>query len=44
LGSIKNCLYPTLVEYLSNEKILDISCGDSHVLALSESLKVYGWG
>ncbi|CDW84371.1 UNKNOWN [Stylonychia lemnae] len=44
LGNIKNSMYPTCVDYLANEKILDISCGDSHVLALSEKGKVYGWG
>ena len=34
---------PMLVESLSSEYIVDIACGESHVLAIT-SEKIYGWG
>ena len=33
-----------LIEYFNNKKIIDISCGYSHCLALSSEGLVYGWG
>lgn len=36
--------YPVFIDFLSNERIIDINCGDSHMIALCESGKVYGWG
>ncbi|XP_028827463.1 probable E3 ubiquitin-protein ligase HERC1 isoform X1 [Denticeps clupeoides] len=37
-------LRPRLIEELSVTKIIDISCGDSHCLALSHENEVYAWG
>ncbi|XP_076139905.1 putative E3 ubiquitin-protein ligase HERC1 isoform X8 [Alosa pseudoharengus] len=37
-------LRPRLIEELSITKIIDISCGDSHCLALSHENEVYAWG
>uniref|UniRef100_T1JES7 HECT-type E3 ubiquitin transferase n=1 Tax=Strigamia maritima TaxID=126957 RepID=T1JES7_STRMM len=37
-------LRPRLVDELSSIRIVDISCGDSHVLALSHDNEVYAWG
>uniref|UniRef100_A0A8C7YQF4 E3 ubiquitin-protein ligase HERC1 n=1 Tax=Oryzias sinensis TaxID=183150 RepID=A0A8C7YQF4_9TELE len=37
-------LRPRFVEDLSITKIIDISCGDSHCLALSHENEVYAWG
>ncbi|KAK7116135.1 hypothetical protein V1264_001871 [Littorina saxatilis] len=37
-------LRPRLVEDLQNIRIVDISCGDSHCLALSHDNEVYAWG
>jgi alpha-tubulin suppressor-like RCC1 family protein len=44
LGSVKSCEFPVFVDFLSKEKIVDIVCGDSHVLTLSSKGTVYGWG
>jgi alpha-tubulin suppressor-like RCC1 family protein len=44
LGSVKNCDFPVFIDFLQNEKIIDIVCGDSHALALAENGKVFGWG
>jgi alpha-tubulin suppressor-like RCC1 family protein len=35
---------PELNEYLSNEKIIDICCGISHTLVLTDCGEVYAWG
>ncbi|TSK72182.1 putative E3 ubiquitin-protein ligase HERC1 [Bagarius yarrelli] len=35
---------PRFIEELSVTKIIDISCGDSHCLALSHENEVYAWG
>lgn len=35
---------PTLIEFLENERIIDVICGDSHSLALTSEGEVYGWG
>ena len=32
------------IHFPNNEKILDFKVGKSHVLALTEDGKVYGWG
>ncbi|XP_023264429.1 probable E3 ubiquitin-protein ligase HERC1, partial [Seriola lalandi dorsalis] len=37
-------LRPRFVEDLGITKIIDISCGDSHCLALSHENEVYAWG
>ncbi|XP_051786021.1 probable E3 ubiquitin-protein ligase HERC1 isoform X2 [Erpetoichthys calabaricus] len=37
-------LKPKLIEELSVTKIIDISCGESHCLALSHENEVYAWG
>uniref|UniRef100_A0A9J7YSL0 HECT-type E3 ubiquitin transferase n=1 Tax=Cyprinus carpio carpio TaxID=630221 RepID=A0A9J7YSL0_CYPCA len=37
-------LRPRLIEELSITKIIDISCGDSHCLALSHENEVFAWG
>ncbi|XP_051907348.1 probable E3 ubiquitin-protein ligase HERC1 isoform X3 [Hippocampus zosterae] len=37
-------LRPRFIEELSITKIIDISCGDSHCLALSHENEVYAWG
>ncbi|XP_068190129.1 probable E3 ubiquitin-protein ligase HERC1 isoform X2 [Antennarius striatus] len=37
-------LKPRFIEDLSITKIIDISCGDSHCLALSHENEVYAWG
>ncbi len=40
----KSFTKPQLNDYLSDETIVDISCGDSHSLALTKSGFVYAWG
>ncbi|KAK2888184.1 probable E3 ubiquitin-protein ligase HERC1 isoform X2 [Channa argus] len=37
-------LRPRFIDDLSITKIIDISCGDSHCLALSHENEVYAWG
>ncbi|XP_029108431.1 probable E3 ubiquitin-protein ligase HERC1 isoform X2 [Scleropages formosus] len=37
-------LRPRIIEELSVTKIIDISCGDSHCLALTHENEVYAWG
>ncbi|XP_076465936.1 putative E3 ubiquitin-protein ligase HERC1 isoform X3 [Babylonia areolata] len=37
-------LRPRLIDDLQNIRIVDISCGDSHCLALSHDNEVYAWG
>nr|XP_014345328.1 PREDICTED: probable E3 ubiquitin-protein ligase HERC1 [Latimeria chalumnae] len=37
-------LKPRLVQDLTVTKIIDITCGDSHCLALSQDNEVYAWG
>ncbi|XP_030623810.1 probable E3 ubiquitin-protein ligase HERC1 [Chanos chanos] len=43
-SSETTALRPRLIEELSVTKIIDISCGDSHCLALSHENEVYAWG
>lgn len=35
---------PTLVEYLAEHFISQVSCGNEHTLALTENGLVYSWG
>ena len=42
--SIKSINFPTLVSSLRHEFILDIVCGNSFMLSISQSGNVYGWG
>ncbi|XP_048876533.1 probable E3 ubiquitin-protein ligase HERC1 isoform X3 [Brienomyrus brachyistius] len=45
LGSSETTLLrPRVIEELIVTKIIDISCGDSHCLALSHENEVYAWG
>lgn len=44
LGDIKDRDTPTVIEELSHERILMLSCGDRHSFAVTEDGKVYGWG
>ncbi|EDV29146.1 uncharacterized protein TRIADDRAFT_20215, partial [Trichoplax adhaerens] len=37
-------LSPTAIELFSNIKISQITCGESHVLALTDDKEVYSWG
>ncbi|XP_069780317.1 probable E3 ubiquitin-protein ligase HERC1 isoform X3 [Narcine bancroftii] len=43
-SSETTALRPQLVEELNSTKIIDISCGDSHCLALTHDNEVYAWG
>ncbi|XP_036385733.1 probable E3 ubiquitin-protein ligase HERC1 isoform X2 [Megalops cyprinoides] len=43
-SSETTALRPRFIEELSVTKIIDISCGDSHCLALSHENEVYAWG
>lgn len=38
------CLTPTLVQELVSYRIVDVSAGDNHVLALSDNHEVFAWG
>jgi RCC1 and BTB domain-containing protein len=44
VGNNTNQLIPTLINGLNNEKIIAISCGAYHSLALTESGQLYSWG
>lgn len=37
-------LVPERITDLINEKVVDISCGESHVLALTDKFEVHAWG
>nr|XP_022329995.1 probable E3 ubiquitin-protein ligase HERC1 isoform X2 [Crassostrea virginica] len=50
-GAILGCgsaeytaLRPRLVEDLQSKRVVDIACGDSHVIALTHESEVYAWG
>ncbi|KAI7795921.1 putative E3 ubiquitin-protein ligase HERC1-like [Triplophysa rosa] len=43
-SSESTSLRPRLIEELSISRIIDISCGDSHCLALSHENEVFAWG
>lgn len=38
------CLTPTLVQGLVPYRIVDVSAGDNHVLALTDNYEVFAWG
>lgn len=38
------CLLPTLIHDLLPYRIVDISTGDTHVLALTDNCEVFAWG
>ena len=42
----RNVFKPIPIPYFNNEsiKILKVSCGDSHVVCLTENNEVYTWG
>jgi RCC1 and BTB domain-containing protein len=44
VGNNTNQLIPTLVNGFNSEKIIAISCGTYHSLALTESGQLYSWG
>ena len=33
-----------MVGFESHQKVYEVSCGDSHVIALLENGEIYGWG
>lgn len=35
---------PTLVKHLENEQLIQIVCGDKHMLALTNQRRIYSWG
>lgn len=43
-GNESHVRYPMLVEALKNKKVEDLAVGGVHVLALTDSGTVYGWG
>ncbi|CAG9316538.1 unnamed protein product [Blepharisma stoltei] len=36
--------FPLPVEYLNKEFIIDFICGESHIICLSQTGRLYGWG
>jgi hypothetical protein len=47
IGARKNSLHenePTKVEGFGGEKVMSISCGDKHTIALTENGRVFSWG
>lgn len=43
-NKITSASFPVQVSSLANETILDIICGESHMLCVTSSGKLYGWG
>ncbi|XP_015606913.1 E3 ubiquitin-protein ligase HERC2 isoform X2 [Cephus cinctus] len=43
-GNEEHVRYPKIVEALKGKKVIDLSAGNMHVLALTEDQLVYGWG
>lgn len=43
-GTRENSHKPELIEFLSDENIIDIKCGAYHSLALTNNGEVYAWG
>lgn len=41
---VKFAEFPTLVESLALEFVIDIVCGESHVICLTQSGNLFGWG
>eukprot|EP01084_Bolivina_argentea_P132095 233103_1 len=46
LSDDEEAIYPTQIEYFckNNVKIKDVTCGQSHCIALSDNCKIYSWG
>lgn len=44
LGHDRPSLSPTLVEGLSKERVLHMSCGKNHAVCLTKNLKLFAWG
>ncbi len=42
--NLEDCLKPRLVEELLSTDTLTMSCGESHVVALTSDGEVYAWG
>ena len=42
--NLEDCLKPRLVEELLSTDTLTVSCGESHVVALTSDGEVYAWG
>lgn len=43
-GDFKDCLKPRLLEALLSDDIAEVSCGESHVAAVTSDGHVYAWG
>lgn len=43
-GSEEHCRFPTIVEELRGKRVVDISLGSVHCLAVTGEGKVYVWG
>lgn len=43
-GGLKNVNEPILLEALSREKVVDISCGDNYSGIVTKDGEVYTWG
>ncbi|XP_054163445.1 RCC1 and BTB domain-containing protein 2-like [Oppia nitens] len=44
IGTYETTNTPQLIQQLTHETIVDISCGNRHTLALTRNGRVYGWG
>ena len=42
--SLSNTSVPCLVESLVNEKIISVTCGSTHTVAINKEGEVYSWG
>lgn len=43
-NNIKGVDSPTIIASLKKETIIDVQCGESHMICLSQNGKLYGWG
>ncbi|XP_012287916.1 E3 ubiquitin-protein ligase HERC2 [Orussus abietinus] len=43
-GNEEHVSYPKIIDVLKNKKVIDLSVGNVHLLALTEDRLVYGWG
>ena len=37
-------IYPLLLNFFSNRPVQEVSCGDNHVVVLTQNREVYTWG
>ena len=44
LGDTQDREIPTIINELTNQKIISLSCGDRHSFAITAGGQVYGWG